>query len=142
MELVIPDGAQVQITVGHPQFVALPHDPRPLTTAPVRTSGRILKGLAAGLLLMVAFQAGRLLPHRAETASAAQPSPSVAEAPSEPGTGQVADVPPAFRAQIAQPPQVIPPPGAARPGVNAVPAGAPAPPAGTPAAPNAFGLQG
>ncbi|MEA2767393.1 MAG: hypothetical protein QOD93_355 [Acetobacteraceae bacterium] len=142
MELVIPDGAQVQITVGHPQFVALPHDPRPLTTAPVRTSGRILKGLAAGLLLMVAFQAGRLLPHRADTASATQPSPADAEAPSKPGTGPAADVPPAFRAQIAQPPQVIQPPGAARPGVNAVPAGAPAPPAGTPAAPNAFGLQG
>jgi hypothetical protein len=142
MELVIPDGAQVQITVGHPQFVALPHDSRPLTAAPVRTGGRILKGLVAGLLLMVAFQAGRLLPHRADTASAAQASPSAAEAPSEPGTGQAADVPSAFRAQIAQPPQVIPPPGAARPGVNAVPAGAPAPPAATPATPNAFGLQG
>ena len=59
MELVIPDGAQVHITVGQPPLLALPQDPRAVASLPERSSGRIVKSLLAGVLLIGAFQAGR-----------------------------------------------------------------------------------
>jgi hypothetical protein len=137
MELVIPEDAQVHITIGHPPLLALPHDPRAVASPPGRPSGRIGKGLLAGVLLIGAFQAGRFLPHRAETASAAQPPATIA-GPGVTNGGAAAEIPPAFRAQMAQPPQLIPPPGGAAPGSGS---GAAAPSA-APAAPNPFGLQG
>ena len=52
MELVIPDGAQVHITVGQPPLLALPQDPRAVASLPERSSGRIVKSLIAGVLLI------------------------------------------------------------------------------------------
>jgi hypothetical protein len=137
MELVIPDGAQVHITVGQPPLLALPQDPRAVASLPERSSRRIVKGLLAGVLLIGAFQAGRFLPHHVETASAAQPPTSPAK-PSVTGSSAAGEIPPAFRAQIAQPPHVVPPPGAA----PAAATGGSTAPAAAPAPANPFGLQG
>jgi hypothetical protein len=137
MELVIPDGAQVHITVGQPPLLALPQDPRAVASLPERSSGRIVKSLLAGVLLIGAFQAGRFLPHHAETASAAQPT-AAAASPGVTGSSAAGEIPPAFRAQIAQPPHVVPPPGAATGGST----GGATAPATAPAPANPFGLQG
>jgi len=141
MELVIPDGAQIQITIGHPPPLALAHDTRPTLPATARSrGGRILKGLGAAAIVIVAFQAGRLLPPRTDTASAAQATSAPMPARSAGERGAAAEIPSAFRAQLAQPPQVIPPPG------NGPPARAPdsrsanAPVPGTSAPSNPFGL--
>jgi hypothetical protein len=141
MELVIPDGAQVHITVGQAPLLALAQDPRAVASLPERSSGRIVKSLLAGVLLIGAFQAGRFLPHHAETASAAQPT-AAAAVPGVTGSSAAGEIPPAFRAQIAQPPQVVPPPGAAPAAATAGAAGGVAAPAAAPAPANPFGLQG
>jgi hypothetical protein len=134
MELLIPDGAQVHITVGVPPLLALPHDP-PAVASPIdRPHGRTAKGLLTGVLLIGAVQVRRFLPHHAETASAARsPTASAVSAVTESNTA--AEIPRAFRTQMAQPPQLTPPPGVAAP-VSGSPAAAPS------AAPNPFGLQG
>ena len=96
MELVIPDGAQVHITIGQAPTLALSHDNPALQAKPDYRSGRIAKGLLAGVVLFGAFQAGRFLPHHPDSALAAQPAASV-------GTldgGSAAEIPPAFRAQM------------------------------------------
>jgi hypothetical protein len=91
-------------------------------------------------LLVGAFQAGRFLPHRAETASAAQRAGGFS------GTGATesggGEIPPAFRAQMAQPPRVVPPPGAAPAAGAGGSAGGAAAPEARPAPANPFGLQG
>ena len=133
MQLVIPDGAQVHITVGQPPLLALPHDSRATAPSSERQRRRVTKGILAGVLLIGAFQAGRLLPHHADMASAAPPAAAIASGATE--GSAAAEIPSAFRAQMAQPPQVVPPPGA-RP---VAPPGAPG--SGT-APPNPFGLQG
>jgi len=112
-------------------------DPRAVASPPSRPGGRIGKGLLAGVLLIGAFQAGRFLPHRAETAPPAQPPATIA-GPAVTNGSAAAEIPPAFRAQMAQPPQLIPPPGGAAPGSGS---GA-ATPSAAPAASNPFGLQG
>src|ERR1700722_214712 len=139
MELVIPDGAQVQITVGQPPLLALPQDPRAVASLPERSSGRIVKSLLAGVLLIGAFQAGRFLPHHPETASAAQPT---AAAPGVTGSSAAGEIPPAFRAQTAQPPHVVPPPGAAPAAATGGSIGGATAPAAAPAPANPCGLQG
>jgi hypothetical protein len=141
MELVIPDGAQVHITVGQPPLLALPQDPRAVASLPERSSGRIVKSLLAGVLLIGAFQAGRFLPHHPETASAAQPT-AAAAVPGVTGSSAAGEIPPAFRAQIAQPPQVVPPPGAAPAAATGGSIGGATAPAAAPTPANPFGLQG
>jgi hypothetical protein len=141
MELVIPDGAQVYITVGQPPLFALPHESNAAAPQPARSSGRIVKTLLAGVLLIGAFQAGRFLPHHPDSASAAQPA-SAAAVPGPAGSGTAGEIPPAFRAQVAQPPQVIPPPGAAPVAAPGGSVGGSTGPAAAPATANPFGLQG
>ena len=65
MELVIPDGAQVHITIGNTPLLTLPNE---TATQPAirKSGGRFLKGVVAGVLILGAFQAGRILPHRGD----------------------------------------------------------------------------
>jgi hypothetical protein len=135
MELVIPDGAQVQITIGNARLLALPNETAPHPATP-KSGGRFLKGVVAGVLILGAFQAGRILPHRGDPIPPAQASvgertppvlPRAAAAADQP---EAAEIPPAFRDNLAQPPQVAPPPGQA---VVAAP--------GTPTPANPFGLH-
>jgi hypothetical protein len=147
MELVIPDGAQVYITVGQPPLLALPHEPHAVAPQPARSSGRIVKTLLAGVVLLGAFQAGRLLPHQPDTAAAAQPTTAHLTAAAAPGATEssaAGEIPQAFRAQVAQPPQVIPPPGAAPAAGGSATGGSgrSAAPAAAPAPASPFGLQG
>ena len=135
MELVIPDGAQVHITIGNAPLLALPNETAPQPAIP-KSGGRFLKGVVAGMLILGAFQAGRILPHRGDPIPPAQASvgertspvlPRAAAAADQP---EAAEIPPAFRDKLAQPPQVAPPPGQA---VVAAP--------GTPTPANPFGLH-
>jgi hypothetical protein len=137
MELVIPNGAQVHITIRQPPLLALPHDSPAVASPTDRPRGRIAKTLLAGVFIIGAFQAGRFLPHHAETASAAQP-PANSASSSATGGSTAAEIPPAFRTQMAQPPQLTPAPGVAAPG-SSNPAAAPST---APEGPNPFGLQG
>ena len=59
MELVIPDGAQVHITIGQAPTLALSHDSPALRAKPDYRSGRIAKGLLAGVVLFGAFPSGQ-----------------------------------------------------------------------------------
>jgi hypothetical protein len=135
MELVIPDGAQVHITIGNTSLLALPNDTAP-QPAIHKSGGRFLKGVVAGVLMLGAFQAGRILPHRGDPISPAQASVAERAPPVLPRAGAAADqpagveIPPAFRDKLAQPPQVAPPPG--QPAVAAP---------GTPTPSNPFGLH-
>ncbi len=138
MEVVIPNGNQVHITIGQPPLLALPHETRAVAVPSERPRGRIAKGLLAGFVLVGAFQAGRFLPHRAETAAAQLATGPAGTGATESGGG----IPPAFRAQMGQPPQVVPPPGAAPAGTAGGSSGNAAAPAAAPASANPFGLQG
>ena len=141
MELVIPDGAQVHITIGQPPVPALQHDTGPIALLPEQPRGRIAKGLLAGALLFGAFQAGRFLPHHAGTADAAQPQAASAGSGLT-GYSNTGEIPPAFRAQIARRPQVLPPPGAAPVAAPDGPTSGAPTQAPAPAPANPFGLQG
>jgi hypothetical protein len=135
MELVIPDGAQVHITIGNAPLLALPNEAAPQPANP-KSGGRFLKGVVAGVLMLGAFQAGRILPHRGDPISPAQASVAERAPPALPRAGAAADqpagveIPPAFRDKLAQPPQVAPPPG--QPAVAAP---------GSPTPSNPFGLH-
>jgi hypothetical protein len=137
MELVIPDGAQVHITIGQPPLLALPRDPSAATSPTDRPRGRIAKGFVAGVFLIGAFQVGWFLPHHAETASAAQPAASGAGSGVTEGSA-AAEIPPAFRTRMAQPPRLTLPPGVAAPSSGS----AGTAPSTAPVSPNPFGLQG
>ncbi len=102
MELVIPDGAQVHITIGNTPLLALPNEtaPQPDPIPPAQAS--------------VGERTPPVLPRAA--APADQPA--------------AAEIPPAFRAKLAQPPQVAPSPGQA-----------PVAAAGGPTPANPFGLH-
>ena len=135
MELVIPDGAQVHITIGNSPLLALPNETAPQPATP-KSGGRFLKGVVAGVLILGAFQAGRVMSHRGDPIPPAQTSveertppvlPRAAAAADQP---EAAEIPPAFRDKLGQPPQVAPPPGEA-----AVVA------PGTPTPANPFGLH-
>jgi hypothetical protein len=135
MELVIPDGAQVHITIGNAPLLALPNETAPQPAA-AKSGGRFLKGVVAGVLILGAFQAGRVMSHRGDPVPPAQSSveertppvlPRAAAADDQPAT---AEIPPVFRDKLAQPPQVAPPPGQA---AVAAP--------GTPTLANPFGLH-
>jgi hypothetical protein len=135
MELVIPDGAQVHIAIGSGPPLALPNENAPQLAARQRGS-RFLKGVVAGVLILGAFQAGRIMSHRGDPISAARASVEASTPPTLPRATAAADqpeaaeIPPAFRDKLAQPPQVAPPPGQA-----AVVA------PGTPTPANPFGLH-
>jgi hypothetical protein len=58
------------------------------------------------------------------------------------GSGAAGEIPAAFRAQVAQPPQVTPPPGAAPVAAPGGSVGGGAAPATAPSTTNPFGLQG
>ena len=139
MELVIPEGAQVHITVGHPPLLALPatSTPQALPEAPQRRRP-LLKGTLAVALLAGVFVAGRHsgappAPIGTATAAltAANPGPPPVERafpeaplphtpPPVSAQGQApAQVPPALAEQLRQPPTVIPPPGQPAPGAGA-----------------------
>ena len=141
MELVIPDGAQVHITVGHPPLLALPDESRAITATTARPRGRLGKALLAGIFLIGAFEAGRTFPHHADATSAAQPPAVVA------GSGVAEDrdageIPRAFRDRIEQAPQVVPPPGAASVAPTNGSTGSAGVPAAAPTQANPFGLHG
>ena len=138
MELVIPDGAQVHITIGQAPTLALSHNNPALPAKPDYRTGRIAKGLLAGVVLFGAFQAGRFLPHHPDSALAAQPTASVGTSDG----GSAAEIPPAFRAQMGNAPQVVPAPGAVTPSPSHAPSGVAPAPAPASATPNPFGLQG
>jgi len=135
MELVIPDGTQVHITIGNAPLLAMPNEAASQPATP-NSGGRFLKGVVAGVLILGAFQAGRILSHRGDPippaqASVAERAPPVLPRAATPADQPVAaEIPPAFRDKLAQPPQVAPPPGQAA----VVAPGAP-----TPA--NPFGLH-
>ena len=128
MMLVIPEGAQIHITIGQP-LLALPSQPMPQSAT---KSGRsAVMGLLAVGVVAVAFQAGRYLPSHpaaqlAEDARAQAAQPAIPTASPAAAADTTAD----FRARLTQPPQVAPPPGQAPPS------------AGAPAPANPFGLQG
>jgi len=135
MELVIPDGAQVHITIGNGPPLALPNETAPQLAARQQGS-RFLKSVAASVLILGAFQAGRIVSHRGDPIPEAQASIETSTSPALPRAGEAADqpahaeIPPAFRDKLAQPAQVAPPPGQA---VVAAP--------GAPAPANPFGLH-
>ena len=135
MELVIPDGAQVHITIGNTPLLTLPNEAAPQPAA-LKSGGRFLKGVVAGVLILGAFQAGRVMSHQGDPIPSAQASvadrtppvlPRAAAAADQP---EAAEIPTAFRDRLVQPPQVAPPPGQA---VVAAP--------GTPTPANPFGLH-
>jgi len=135
MELVIPDGAQIHIAIGSGPPLALPNENAPQLAARQRGS-RFLKGVVAGVLILGAFQAGRIMSHRGDPIPPAQASveartppvlPRAAAAATQPAD---AEIPTAFRDKLAQPPQVAPPPSQA----GVVAPGAPVPA-------NPFGLH-
>ena len=121
MELVIADGAQVHITIGNAPLLALPNETAPQPAA-LKSGGRFLKGVVAGVVILGAFQAGRVMSHRGDPIPSAQASveertppvlPRAAAAADQP---EAAEIPPAFRDKLAQPPQVAPSPSVAAPG--------------------------
>jgi hypothetical protein len=135
MELIIPDGAQVHITIGNTPLLALPNETA-AQPATLKSGGRILKGFVAGVLILGAFQAGRVISHRGDPTPRAQASvaehapPALPRAAAPTDQPEAAEIPPAFRDKLAQAPQVAPPPGQA-----AVVA------PGTPTPANPFGLH-
>ena len=135
MELVIHDGAQVHITIGTAPLLALPNETAPQPATP-KSGGRFLKGAVAVVLILGAFQAGRVMSHQDHPIPPAQASVAERAPPVLPRAGAAADqpeaaeIPPAFREKLAQPPQVAPPPGQAA----VVAPGAPSPA-------NPFGLH-
>jgi hypothetical protein len=118
MELVIPDGAQVHITIGKTPLLTLPNETAPQPAA-LKSGGRFLKGVVAGVVILGAFQAGRVMSHRGDPIPSAQASVEERAPPVLPRTAApvdqpaAAEIPPAFREKLAQPPQVAPPPGQA-----------------------------
>ena len=135
MELVIPDGAQVHIMIGTAPLLALPNETAPQPAA-LKSGGRFLKGVVAGVLILGAFQAGRVMSHQGDPIPPAQASVADRTPPVLPRAGAAADqpeapeIPPAFRDKLSQPPQVARPPG--QPAVAAP---------GTPTPANPFGLH-
>ncbi len=135
MELVIPDGAQVHISIGNTPLLALPNETVPQPAA-VKSGGRFLKGVVAGVLILGAFQAGRVMSHRDDPIPPAQASIQERTPPVLPRAAPAAneqagaEIPTTFRDKLAQPPQVAPPPGQA---AVAAP--------GTPVPANPFGLH-
>jgi hypothetical protein len=148
MELVIPEGAQVHITVGHPPLLALPaaSPPQALPEAlPPRRGRPLLRGTLAIALLAAAFIAGRHTgapPAPIGTATAALTAPNPGPRPVErafpdralPHSAPVVSaqgeaptqVPAALAEQLRMPPTMIPPPGQVAASANA---------------PNPFGLH-
>ena len=128
MELVIPEGAEVHITIGRAPLLALP-GATPVDAAPaqppVSRPRPVLKAIAGFVLLIAAFEGGRYVaarPTATEPAQAAFVIPAPAPVGSEhafpdrplPQTAaaqQPSQIPPAFREQLAQTPRVTPAPG-------------------------------
>ncbi len=132
MEFVIPEGAQVHITVRGAPLLALPNEPVPAGVAtaevpPVRRGHTLLKAAVAVVLLLGAFETGRYVSTRtgpvepAQAALAApRPAPAASAEPAFPdhplprptaASASPAGIQPAFRQQLAQPPRITPPPG-------------------------------
>ncbi len=132
MEFVIPEGAQVRITIGGAPWLALPNGSVPAGVAtpavpPARRGHTLLKGAVAVVLLLGAFETGRYVSTRTgpvEPAQAAliapRPAPAAGAEPAFPdhplprptaAAPSPTEIPPAFRQQLAQPPRVTPPPG-------------------------------
>lgn len=137
MELVIPDGAQVHITVGYPPLLASPVAQVPQTLLEAVPSPRrrpLLKGAVATALLLGAFLCGRHFDVPSEPidpATAALTAPNLGPLPVEhafpdhplahkkvagPAQGDPsAQVPAALAEALRKPPTVILPPGHAAP---------------------------
>ena len=85
----------------------------------LKSGRRFLTGAVAGVLILGAFQAGRVMSHRGDSIPPAEASveermpPVLARAVAAPDQPSAAQIPPAFRDKLAQPPQVAPPPGQA-----------------------------
>jgi len=136
MELVIPEGARVHITIDNTPVLAVPDETAP-TRPPARPSRKLLKGALALVLLFGAFEAGRHLAAQPDASGATRaafampgqapaPSPEQHAFPDRPLREALApaaptqEIPPEFRRQLGQQPSVIPPPGQTPPGGAAV----------------------
>ena len=127
MELVIPDGAQVHITIGAPSLLALTSDPSPSVQRRFRP---VLTGIAASVLMLGGYQVGKrnAAPASARVAQAELRGPSLAppalaeprlaaakpqrQVPPTPGpVNEPGHVPAEFAQQLRQAPTVVPPPG-------------------------------
>ena len=141
MDLVIPDGVPVHITIGNgPPLLALPHetDVRVVPAPRGSSGGRLVKSVLAAVLLFGSFQVGRFTGHHVDTVSNAQAASEARAAPvpaTQADQAASTEIPPAFRNQMAQAPQVSPPPGQA-PRTKAGTSGPTEPPASNP-----FGLH-
>lgn len=130
MELIIPEGAQVHITIGAPAapMLALPAPTQ--EAAPSKTRRPLLKGVLASFLLFGTYTIGK---HTGSVASSVQTAsagmPAAAQLPEQHAfpdrplprpTNQVAasdptQIPSEFTQQLRQAPTVVPPPGQAAP---------------------------
>jgi hypothetical protein len=126
MELVISDGAQVHITVGHPPLLAPPSSQllqTPSEAVPPPRRRPLVKGVLVMTLLVGAFLVGRHYGAASEpigqaTAALSAPNPGPLldrDAVGPPQGEPVAQVPPALAEALRQPPTVVPPPGQAAP---------------------------
>jgi hypothetical protein len=135
MELVIPDGAQIHITVGHPPQLACPGAPLlqapPDVVLPPRRRP-LVKGALAISLLLGAFLVGRHYGVPSEPigqATAALTAANLGPLPDRDAVGPhqgepAAQVPPALAEALRRPPTVVPAPGqTAPPGSAADPFG-------------------
>lgn len=120
MQLSIPDGAQIHIVVSNgpqlalaaPEATAMPEQTVPQARRP------ILTGVLAVALSFASFEIGRFV----SVSSASMPAARAATVVEQlPGTGAERaesrapedSIPDTFRRQLAQPPEVVPPPGQA-----------------------------
>ena len=104
MQLEIPDGARVHITIGGPLLLASPPDTVANQT-PAKLNRPLLTGIAVVAVLFVGFQFWRNGPGHGGAMQAA----SMAQATERPPS--TTEVPPGFRQRLDLPAQVTPPPG-------------------------------
>jgi len=126
MHLEIPEGANVQITVGNAAPLALADESQQAGTS--RSGGRpVLKGLVVAIVLVGTFVIGQ---HFGGRAAGTQTAAAAASVPRPGPTGEQhafpdlplpnprrqqvsGGVPPEFQNELRQPPTVTPPPGSA-----------------------------
>lgn len=145
MQLMIPEGAQVHIVIGHATPLALPPPAAPPATAP-RSGRPLLKGAVVLLLVAGAFAGGRHLAARPDGLGAAEAALAMPQAAPVGGQSASLDAPNAVAAPPAlapSTPEPVIPPDLARqlqgPPTVIRPPGSPA--AGAPPSANPFGLQ-
>lgn len=132
MELVIPDGAQVHITIGSPPLLALTHEKAPPVQRRLRP---VLGGIVVGVLMLGSYQVGKrtaspssdrvaqvelrggssLAPQELAETRLAGGDPQRLTAPILPPPNEPGRIPAEFAQQLRQARTVTPPPGQAAP---------------------------